>query len=372
MKIRSVRKCLGVLGGSLLASLVCVNAEQEAGAVYTMDNEAGNNHVLAWSRAQNGSLSGPFSYATGGAGTGSGLSSQGAVLLSHDARWLLVCNAGSDEISVFSVSRHGLELTDKASSGGRSPVSLTLNEDLLYVLNAGGGAGDKDNITAFRLLDGKLSAVPQSTRVLSGDNTGPAQVAFTKDGDVLVVTERTTSLIDTFTVDDEGSAMDHKVFQSAGVTPFGFAVGRHDQLFVSEAGGGSAPSSASSYIVSKDGDLQDVSAAVPTKQAAACWLIASHDGRFVYTANAGSGSLSGFSVDHSGGLELLNANGITAVDGTGSHPVDMTLSRDGRFLYSLANGNGTIEVFRTSHDGSLEALGGVTGLPTSAAGLAGR
>jgi 6-phosphogluconolactonase (cycloisomerase 2 family) len=372
MKSALVGKCLGVLGASLLASSVSVSAEEDAGAIYTIDNASGNNHVLAWSRAQNGSLSGPFSYATEGAGTGSGLSSQGSVLLSHDDRWLFVCNAGSDEVSVFSVSRHGLELKDKASSGGRSPVSLAFNEDLLYVLNAGGGVGDKDNITAFRLLDGKLVPVPQSTRALSGDNTGPAQVAFTKDGDVLVVTERTTSLIDTFTVDDDGLAMDHKVFQSAGVTPFGFAVGRHDQLFVSEAGGGSAPSSSSSYIVSKGGGLQVISAAVPTKQAAACWLVASHDGRFVYTANAGSGSLSGFSVDPNGVLELLNANGVTAVDGTGSHPVDMTLSRDGRFLYSLANGNGTIEVFRTSHNGSLEALGGVTGLPTSAAGLAGR
>ena len=252
------------------------------------------------------------------------------------------------------------------------PVSLALNENLLYVLNAGGGAGDKDNITAFRFTDGQLTPIPNSTRALSGDNTGPAQVTFTQDGDVLIVTERTTSLIDTFTLGDDGLAANHKVFQSAGVTPFGFAAGRRGRIFVSEAGGGGAPSSASSYDVSEAGDLAVLSAAVPTKQAAACWLITSQDGRFIYTANAGSGSISGYSVSPRGALQLLDADGITASVGTGSHPVDLAISRDGRFFFSLNNGNGTLSAFRTSSNGSLELLMSVNGIAGSAAGLAGR
>src|ERR1017187_10668530 len=84
-----------------------------------MDNAAADNHVLAWKRMANGTLSGPAMHATGGAGTGAGLSSQGSVLLSHDGRWLFVCNAGSDEISVFEVGPQGLQLVDKVSSGGR-------------------------------------------------------------------------------------------------------------------------------------------------------------------------------------------------------------------------------------------------------------
>jgi 6-phosphogluconolactonase (cycloisomerase 2 family) len=203
---------------------------------------------------------------------------------------------------------------------------------------------------------------------LSGDNTGPAEVSFTRDGDSIIVTERLTSLIDTFSVDDDGLAGARKTFQSVGATPFGFDVSRDDRLFVSEAHN----STASSYTVTRDGDLEVISGAVPTKQTAACWLITSHDGRFVYTANAGSGSISGFSVGHDGSLQLLNSDGRTGVTGDGSHPVDMSESRDGRFLYTLANGNGTIVGFRVKPNGALEPVTVVSGIPTSAAGLAGR
>jgi 6-phosphogluconolactonase (cycloisomerase 2 family) len=77
-------------------------------------------------------------------------------------------------------------------------------------------------------------------------------------------------------------------------------------------------------------------------------------------------------VGHDGSLELLDADGGTGEIGAGSHPIDMAQSRNGRFLYSLANGNGTLHAFKVGHDGSLQHLSTVTGIPTSAAGLAGR
>src|ERR1035438_5559115 len=195
-------KCLGVLGAGLLALTVTATAAEEAGVIYTIDNASAGNHVLAWKRMGNGTLAGPAMHATGGTGTGAGLASQGSVLLSHDGHWLFVCNAGSDEISVFAVGPQGLELVDKVSSGGQLPLSLTLRHHLLYVLNAGGTVGDKDNIAGFLFLHGKLVALSGSTHALSGDNTGPAQASFTDDGDALVVTERNTNLIDTFRFDD--------------------------------------------------------------------------------------------------------------------------------------------------------------------------
>jgi len=365
--------CIGL--GLGLAALAPNAKANDQGALYTLDNAAAANNVLAFERHPDGALSFAGSIPTGGAGTGTaqGLPSQGSVVLSHDGHWLFVCNAGSGEISVFHVSSHGLVLTDKVASGGKMPLSLALRRNVLYVLNAGGLAGDKDNITAFALTDGNLTPLPNSTRALSGDNTGPAQVSFTADGEALVVTERLTSLIDTFLVSEDGLAGRRKTFASAGATPFGFDVGGQDRVFVSEAQGGTAyASSASSYDISEKGDLAVISGAVPTKQTAACWLITSHDGRFVYTANAGGGSISGFQVGHRGSLELLDADGVTGVTGADSHPTDMAQSRDGRFLYSLNNGNGTISAFRAMPDGSLQPLPTLTGLPVSAAGLAGR
>jgi 6-phosphogluconolactonase len=366
MKRASLTHHLGAWGLSL-ATLATTAIAQPKGAIYTLDNATAGNHVLAFERAESGSLASAGSFATGGTGSGGGLSNQGAVLLSRDDRWLFVCNAGSSEISVLAVTANGLFLTDKVSSGGQIPVSLAFRNNLLYAVNAGGGVGSTDNIAAFIFAGGKLLALPDSTRWLSADNTGPAQVSFSRGGGTLIVTERLSNLIDTFAIGDDGLATSHKIVQSAGTTPFGFDFGPEDRLFVSEAGTGSA----SSYELSEDGGLAVISAAVPTRQKAPCWLIAARDGRFVYTANAGSGSLSGFSVAADGSLKLLNPDGRTAVIGDGSHPVDMAQSHDGRFLYNLANGNGTIQGFRVGNDGSLEPVTAVSGIPTSATGLAG-
>jgi 6-phosphogluconolactonase (cycloisomerase 2 family) len=284
-----------------------------------------------------------------------------------------VCNAGSDEVSVFAVSRHGLQLTDKVASGGQMPISLTFHENLLYVLNAGGYLGGTDNITGFTFSAGSLTPLADSTHTLSAAETKPAQVLFTPDGKTLVVTEQLTDLIDTFEVNDEGLAAHGKSFTSAGVQPFGFDFGSDERLFVSEAEGGkSGASTASSYKLLEKGNLTVVSAAVPTHQTAACWARVSHNGRFVYTANAGSGSISGFKIAPDGGLSLVTESGQTGLTGTGSHPTDMVESDSGRFLFSLNNGNGTISAFHTEPDGTLETLTPTIGLPTTAAGLAGR
>ncbi len=361
---------LALLPGNLLANDDVWNA----GAVYTMDNATNGNHVLAYRRAANGALTPAGVFDTGGLGSGGGLGNQNAVVLSRNGDWLFACNAGSDEISVFAVTPSGLVLADKESSGGRHPVSLALHHNLLYVLNAGGAVGDKDNVTGFIFAFGKLLQGPDSTRALSADNTGPAQASFTRDGDTLIVTEKATGVIDTFTVDDNGLLNAHKTFASPVPTPFGFAVGRDSRIFVSEANGGAPDgSSVSSYEVSDDGDLTGISISVPTTESAACWVVLTGDQRFAYTSNTGSGTISGFEVSRDGKLHLLNADGITGTTGDAtSKPIDMALSRDSRYLYSLNSGSHTISAFRVNVNGSLQTLPGLSGLPASANGLAAR
>jgi 6-phosphogluconolactonase (cycloisomerase 2 family) len=334
-----------------------------------MDNAAAANHVLAYSRGADGSLSFLGEFDTGGIGTGGGLGNQGALVLSSGGRWLFACNAGSDEISVFRVTPHGLELTDKVGSGGRRPISLALHRNLLYVLNAGGLVGDVDNVTGFLFSDGELSPLADSTRSLSADNTDPAQINFSPDGNVLVVAEKATSIIDTYTVNDDGLIDEHQQFASVGQTPFGFAF-RRDTLIASEAFGGAVNASAvSSYELADDGSLQVISPSVPTTETAACWIVVTRNGRFAYASNTGSGTVSGYSVSSGGSLSLLDADGVTGVTGLG--PIDMALSVNSHFLYALNSGDGTISAFRVNHDGSLSSLPGVAGIPMiSANGLA--
>jgi len=342
-------------------------------SVYTMDNASSGNSVLAFQRAANGSLIPAGSFATGGTGTGGGLGNQGAVLLTHDGRWLFACNAGSHEISVFAVRPDGLLLTDKVGSGGRRPLSLTLHRNLLYVLNAGGAVGDADNITGFEFQAGKLFAISGSTRALSAGSTGPAQVSFTGDGEVLVVTEKATGIIDTFTIGEDGLAGGHKMFASPVPTPFGFAVGRGGRIFVSEANGGTANAGAiGSFEVSDNGDLAAISSAVATMQSAACWVVLTRNEHFAYASNTGSGTISGYHVNADGTLQLLDTNGITGTTGSGSTPIDLALTRDSLYLYSLNSGNGTISAFLVNADGSLQTLSALSGLPAGANGLAAR
>ena len=358
---------LALLPGSLFADDNAWNT----GAVYTMDNATGGNHVLAYRRDADGTLSPAGTFDTGGLGTGGGLGNQGSLVLSRDGRWLFACNAGSDEISVFQVTPQGLVLEDKVKSEGKRPVSLALHRNLIYVLNAGGAAGDKDNITGFIFAFGKLLHGPDSTQPLSADKTGPAQISFTRDGDTLIVTEKATSVIDTYTVGDDGLVNDHKTFASPVPTPFGFAVGWQNRIFVCEANGGAAnASSVSSYEVSENGDLSSISVGVPTTQSAACWVVLTRDQRFAYTSNTGSGTISGYRVSWDGKLKLLNADGITGTTGAGSKPIDMALSNNSRYLYSLNSGNGTISAFRINANGSLHALSGLNGIPAGANGLA--
>jgi 6-phosphogluconolactonase (cycloisomerase 2 family) len=333
------------------------------GAVYTLTNAPDTNRVMLLSRNAKGELTASGAFATGGVGTGAGLGSQGALAMSDDGRWLLAVNAGSNELSVFSIQNDALVLTDIVPSGGVRPISVTIAHNLVYVLNA----GVPENITGFLLTErGELLALPGSTQALSGANVGPAQVSFGLRGDVLVVTEKTTNRIDGFAVDDSGRAGPATVTPSSGAVPFGFAISSKGYLFVSEA-----PASAlSSYRLNADGSLNVRTPSLVNHQGAACWVVLSKDEKYAYTANAASDSISGYRIHEDGTVTLLDSNGLTAV--AGDSPIDLAVSRNGRFLYSLNAASRTIVELLVREDGSLTRIGEIGGLPAGAAGLIAR
>ncbi len=338
-------------------------------AVYTITNNANGNEVVVYERSANGSLSFMASYPTGGLGSGAGLGSQGAVILRENGRRLFVVNAGSNQVSVFAVRKDGLELLDVVDSGGEMPISLTQHGRLLYVLNAGGSG----NISGFRIRDnGRLVPLDGSSQPLSnggaGDSPQPAQISFSRDGRLLVVTEKATNMIVTYQVVD-GVAGPPETHPSSGMTPFGFAFAKRGDLIVSEAFGGAPDASAvSSYQVDKDA-FEVISPSVGTTQTAACWVVVSNNGKYAYVTNAGSGSISSYQIANDGTITLLEAQaGLT---GEGSSPIDMALSNDGKFLYALGANSATVSIFRVRANGSLDALGDVS-VPEGSVGLAAR
>lgn len=339
-----------------------------AGAVYAMTNGPEGNRIVAFERDGSGRLTLGTIYDTGGLGIGGGidpLASQNALILSSNNRWLFGVNAGSDTISVFRVQRHGLKLAGTFESGGAIPVSLTSYHNLLYVLHAGEDA-IAPSITGFRInRNGRLTPLVGSTRELPG--AGFHQVGFTPHGDRLVVTKGGADADNllVFSVDEEGMPDDSPTISpSAGAVPFSFIFDRRNHLLVAEAGSGAV----TSYAILEDNTFDIINASVGNGNLATCWIVGTWYGA-VFTANTASDNISGYSVKSADGSLSLRK----AIAGVGNKPIDMAVSRNGRFLYTLNAADGTVGAFRITRNGGLENLGTIEGLPpVYAQGIAAR
>src|SRR5215468_957361 len=272
-----------------------------APAVYVQTNNATENEVITFSRAEDGTLAPLGRYSTGGRGTGlPHLASAGSVVLSEDGRWLLVVNAGSDELSLFAVQPDGLRLADRASSDGSKPTSVAISGALVYVLNNG-----TPNISGFHLAEGKLTALAGSARPLSGADADPAQISFTPGGGALIATERGTNSISSYVLDPRGYAQGPTTIKSAGQTPYGFGLTKDGSLIVSEAfGGAPGAAAASSYAVSGAGELTTVSSSVGNTRSEVCWVVLTNDDRYAYVTNFGDGTVSCYEITADRSLKL--------------------------------------------------------------------
>jgi 6-phosphogluconolactonase (cycloisomerase 2 family) len=334
--------------------------------VYLQTNDAAGNEVLAFSRAADGSLSPAGRYPSGGRGSGQRhLASAGSVVLSPDLRWLLVTNAGSNDLSLFEVTPDGLRLADRAESGGDNPTSVTVNGSLVYVLN-----NKSASISGFRVADGKLTGLPGSSRPLSDPGADPAQVSFTPDGTMLLVTERGTNSISRYLVDDRGYAGGLATIKSSGQTPYGLACTSSGTVLVTEAFGGAAgEAAASSYVIAGGDQLMLVTGTVGSTRTEVCWAVVTRDDRFTFVTNFGDGTISSYLVAADGQLSLRAAvAGSTGRAAKGLR--DEALSADGRYLYAIDPDAGQLLSWAVNGEGQLSPVGGVNGMAATVAGLA--
>jgi 6-phosphogluconolactonase len=335
-------------------------------AVYVQTNDAAANEVLAFERRADGGLAPVGRFPTEGRGTGEPhLASQSSVALSDDGEWLLVVNAGSDELSLFAVEDRGLRLADCVASGGAAPTSVAVAGKLVYVLNNG-----TPNIAGFTIEGERLAELEGSARPLSADDADPAQVAFSVDGQTIVVTERGTDSISSYTVDDRGYADGPATIRASGKTPYGFGFAPDGSVIVTEAFGGAVgQAAASSYSLSDPGRLAPVSGSVGDTRSEVCWAAVTPDGRFAYVTNFGDGTISSYTIAGDGSLALSDAvAGSTHLGQKGVR--DEALTRDGRYLYAIDVDAGELFGWMVGGDGSLNAIGAVDGLPQTVAGLA--
>jgi WD40 repeat protein len=298
-------------------------------------------------------------YATGGRGTGKmkvdPLTSQGSLSLSPDGNFLLAVNAGSNSISSFWVDDNGrLTLIDVKPSGGAQPNSLAVCGNHLYVSNVGIAANNiASNITGFYLGEcGHLTRITGSTHSLSTPNAQPACVVFSPCGRLLVVSELTTNRLSVFRVNRDGTVTGPTVNESSGPKPFGCYFLSTGLLLVAEAGANAL----SSYTVTAQGTLNVISGSVPNGQMATCWVVATPDERFAYTANADTGTITLYCINSNGTLAVRGNITSTPVGAPLGKPIDSGISSDGCNFYVLNGDQGSISAFGIQYDGRLIRL----------------
>ncbi|HEV2176778.1 MAG TPA: beta-propeller fold lactonase family protein [Terriglobia bacterium] len=368
-RIKNTLLAAGIISVFGLASSLTLRnalAQDDAattGAVYTMTN-ASANQVMAFTRHASGSLALLGTFSTQGSGNSLNLTSQGAVILNSARTFLFVVNPGSNTITSFSVQSNGsLVFVNQVSSGGTEPVSVTSHSKLVYVVNAKGSP----NISGFTVAtNGSLTPLAGSTVGLSATTANPAEVAFNNSGTLLVVTEKSTNKIDTFTVGSNGIASGPMVQDSNGPQPFGFAFDSNDHLIVSET----TNSAVSSYSVATNGVLTVITGSLLDGAKAACWIANTNNhtfpNQYSYTTNTGSANVSGYSIAANGSLTLLAGKPT----GTPKDDLDMALSTNSMYLYVLGRSSGQIQGYSVASTGALAKVGAAVTVPTTSYGLA--
>ena len=351
-------------------------ASPVVGYTYVNGNTAPVNTIDGFARHADGSLTplagSPFT--AGGAGLGAGLASQGAIQVTPDGRYLLAVDAGSNQISVLRITRDGAPVLagQPVSSGGATPVSVAVSRNgLVYVANQGnGGSG----YSGLRLsYDGRLTPIVGST-VTVPDGSGLGDVFFNAFGNHLIGTRTGASQIDSFVVLPDGHLLEAKgaPYSGQGLGQLGaeFSPANPSELFVSNAHNGAGLGTVSAYRDSFFGQLSSIgSSPNPDGQTAPCWVEISHDGRYLFTVNAGSGTVSSYSVHPDGSLTLVGSFVIRG----GAPDTDARLTPDGRYLLVDGPGAHLVSVFAVNGGTLTEVSSSPAPLPagaTSPAGIA--
>jgi 6-phosphogluconolactonase (cycloisomerase 2 family) len=344
------------LSGTALAATQ--HAVPRTREVFVQTDAVSGNSVAVYDRVPGGTLRAAGTYPTGGLGgilNGSvvdHLASEGSLHYDRAHRLLYAVNAGSNTVTVFSVTGHRLIRRQIIGSGGTFPVSVAVHRNVVYVLNARDGG----SVQGFRRIGAALVRIPAWHRDLGLNpaqtpefTSTPGQVAFTPDGSRLIVTTKGNGNdIDVFTVGFSGGLSAQPVVNpDPGNVPFGVSFDAGGHLAVAEAG----PNAIATFTLNRNGTLT-LDRRVPTGQQATCWI--THDGSAFYASSAGSAAISGYRDGGSGALQP--ASTTTTDAGT----VDSAASPGGRYLYVQTGANGIVDEFRVHPSGSLTAIGSVT------------
>ncbi len=394
-----------------------------AGGVFAMSNSLEANTIVAYQRADDGTLTLAGEFPTGGLGGdfdgGEGLDpliSAYALINTPDNEYLMAVNAGSNTVSVMRVNADmTLELVDTESTQGTGPNSLAFREGLVYVSNIdsdGVFEGEPDqegSITGFTFSNGDLTPLVGSTRNLPNR---PSAIRFSPDGEYIltssinagsaVLASGSNDELLVYGIDANGLPTD-VALSGASSTEVGNAENRNlpsgigfevtersngTFVIITEAREfrslgeppifpGLQTGSVSVFQLGEGGDLSasqlDLLAgqSATVGQRTACWIVMSPDGEYFWVANALDASISTYRfTDATGNVELVQELAATGVQPTSTDPttafdttdgfIDLDITDDGDYLYQLYGLSGVIGVFAVD-EGNLTLVQEVSG-----------
>lgn len=367
------------------------------GYIYTSTNGEQTNNVVRFSRHQDGTLTDEVAYSTnslGGANVAAGgdahgdFDAQGSVQIIGN--YLLVVNAGGNQVSVFSLDRKTGDITFKTNtaSGGTRPVSIAYtkkgsgNEYWVVVANQWNNPNvQKDGAMierypndAFHTMDltlpdatdmernltlftfnaetGALSMVKQLDNY-PRENGGPTTVSFSADGSRLatstwgiahfatmmpLLTEQHPSRVYVYNFSN-GDVSGERYFEEAGIAGtigFNWAPGSNNTMFVSNFNLIPAKLDNSVTVLNDNGTTvtktANYGATNPNGINEACWTVLSPTGDKLYVASFASNLVSAFNVSGSSlSLAASAKRGGLAPMGDSK---EVWVSPDGKYLYN--------------------------------------
>ena len=333
------------------------------GHIYIQSNDSTGNSVVMYNQQWDGKLSWGSSTKSGGKGAAVGLGSQGSITMNKEHTWLFAVNAGSNSVSSFKIKNDGgLELKYTTSSGGVLPVSVAVSNDLLYVVNS-----TSANISGYKIgWDGSLTWIKGSKKDLSDITALPAQIAFSPEGNSLLVTEKTTSVISSFSLDANGAVKEAVYTPSVDEEPFGFDFARGKFMIVTNAFQGADNASTCTSYSNLYLNVSPVSGgSVANHQSAACWVATAKYGRFAFVANTKSNNITTYYIADNGAIYFIPGSAVK----TGLTPADLTVSSNNLFVYNINEADHTITEFKRTLLGTLKPIGSIGSLPALATGI---
>jgi 6-phosphogluconolactonase (cycloisomerase 2 family) len=352
----------------VLATLAgCIGCSNTA-SQYVYATVPVENQILAYREDPNSGVLTELSGSPFSAGEGAR-----SVVVHPSGKFLYVANpgqggTGENDISLFDIASNGIitEITPRTSvaPNGSQPQLLIMDPAgaYLYVMNAG-----SNNISVFSIAssNGALTQVPNSPFNLG---LPPLNMQLTPSGNYLYVstTSEPYGTIATFSV-NSGQLSLIATTSTGGLNPYGLVIDATGAyLYAANYGSNSI----SVFSIGSSGALGTVQGSpIADGYSAPFSMIFDPSGNYLYVANQSSNNVSAYSISSNGLPTALTTSTSTNAFGTELSPSVLAEDPSGKYLFVANQGSGAaIQGFSVS-SGTLTAIHiyGIGNTPSSMA-----